>query len=173
MSCLCCGLLAAAGGQLDTIDAGSSKTAMPSDDYFMDIALAEATKGYEEGGVPIGAVLLENERVVAQGHNRRVQAGDPTAHGEMDCLRAAGRRASFRNTVLYTTLSPCMMCAGTIVQFKIPRVVIGDDINFSGNIEFLRSHGVEVVVVESRRCVELMRKFIEEKPELWKEDIAE
>ena len=146
---------------------------MPSDDYFMDIALAEATKGYEEGGVPIGAVLLEDGRVVAQGHNRRVQASDPTAHGEMDCLRAAGRRASFRNTVLYTTLSPCMMCAGTIVQFKIPRVVIGDDSNFSGNIEFLRSRGVEVVVVESRRCVELMRKFIEEKPELWKEDIAE
>jgi cytosine deaminase len=160
-------------GQLDTIDCSSSQTIMPSDDYFMDIALSEATKGYEEGGVPIGAVLTEDGQVIARGHNRRVQAGDPTAHGEMDCLRAAGRRVSYRNTVLYTTLSPCMMCAGTIVQFKIPRVVIGDDNNFSGNIDFLRGRGVEVVVVQSRRCVELMRRFIEEKPELWNEDIAE
>jgi cytosine/creatinine deaminase len=146
---------------------------MPSDADYMDVALAQATKSYKEGGLPIGAVLLENGDIVAQGHNRRVQEGDPTAHGEMDCLRAAGRRSSYRSTVLYTTLSPCMMCAGTIVQFKIPRVVIGDTVNFGGNIEFLRGQGVEVVVLETPGCVALMRKFIAEKPELWNEDIAE
>jgi cytosine deaminase len=146
---------------------------MPPDDHFMDVALAEAWKGYGEGGLPIGAVLTEGGRIVAQGHNRRVQAGDPTAHGEMDCLRAAGRRVTYRNTVLFTTLSPCMMCAGTIVQFKIPRVVIGENVNFGGNIEFLRERGVEVVVLESPGCIELMRRFIAEKPGLWNEDIAE
>lgn len=139
----------------------------------MDVALAEAWKSYGEGGLPIGAVLTEGGQIVAQGHNRRVQAGDPTAHGEMDCLRAAGRRVTYRNTVLFTTLSPCMMCAGTIVQFKIPRVVIGENVNFGGNIEFLRERGVEVVVLESPGCIELMRRFIAEKPGLWNEDIAE
>jgi cytosine deaminase len=146
---------------------------MASDDHFLDIALGQAQKSYEEGGLPIGAVLSENGGLVARGHNRRVQTGDPTAHGEIDCLRAAGRRASYKSTVLYTTLSPCMMCAGTIVQFKIPRVVIGDDVNFSGNIDFLRSHGVEVVVHRSSGCIELMGRFIAEKPALWSEDIAE
>ena len=139
----------------------------------MDVALAEAWKSYGEGGLPIGAVLTEGGQIVAQGHNRRVQAGDPTAHGEMDCLRAAGRRVTYRNTVLFTTLSPCMMCAGTIVQFKIPRVVIGENVNFGGNIEFLRARGVEVVVLESPGCIELMRRFMAEKPGLWNEDIAE
>ena len=146
---------------------------MALDDHFLEIALAQARKSYEEGGLPIGAVLLENGSLVAKGHNRRVQADDPTAHGEMDCLRAAGRRASYKGTVLYTTLSPCMMCAGTIVQFKIPRVVIGDDVNFPGNIDFLRAHGVEVVVHKSPGCIELMGRFIAEKPALWNEDIAE
>ena len=139
----------------------------------MDVALAEAWKSYGEGGLPIGAVLTEGGQIVAQGHNRRVQAGDPTAHGEMDCLRAAGRRVTYRNTVLFTTLSPCMMCAGTIVQFKIPRVVIGENVNFGGNIEFLRARGVEDVVLESPGCIELMRRFMAEKPGLWNEDIAE
>lgn len=139
----------------------------------MEVALSQARKSYDEGGLPIGAVLVEDGRIIGEGHNRRVQGGDPTAHGEMDCLRAAGRRPSYRNTTLYTTLSPCMMCAGTIVQFKIPRVVIGDTTNFRGNIDFLRSHGVEVLVLEIPGCIELMSRFIAEKPTLWREDIAE
>lgn len=139
----------------------------------MEVALSQARKSYDEGGLPIGAVLVEDGRIIGEGHNRRVQGGDPTAHGEMDCLRAAGRRPSYRNTTLYTTLSPCMMCAGTIVQFKIPRVVIGDTTNFRGNIDFLRSHGVEVLVLEIQGCIELMSRFIAEKPTLWREDIAE
>lgn len=145
---------------------------MVTDDHFLEIALGQARKSYEEGGLPIGAVLVENGSLVAQGHNRRVQASDPTAHGEMDCLRAAGRRASYKGTVLYTTLSPCMMCAGMIVQFKIPRVVIGDEVNFIGNSDFLRAHGIEVVVRSSPQCVELMSRFIAEKPALWREDIV-
>lgn len=126
-----------------------------------------------EGGLPIGAVLVEGERTVASGHNQRIQRGDPTAHGEMDCLRAAGRRSSYRNTTLFTTLSPCMMCAGTIVQFKIPRVVVGEDRNFQGNLSFLRERGVTVSVLDSMPCFELMRSFIREHPEIWNEDIAE
>ena len=139
----------------------------------MAIAFQEAQKSFDEGGLPIGAALIEKGVVVAKGHNRRVQSGDPTAHGEMDCLRAAGRRNSYRDTMLFTTLSPCLMCAGTIVQFKIPCVVIGDTLNFSGNVDWLRSRGVEVVVRESPACVALMRRFIAEKPALWREDIAE
>ena len=103
----------------------------------MRVALEEAQRGYDEGGVPVGSVLVENGRLVAQGHNRRVQEGDPIAHGEMDCLRRAGRRPHYRNTILYTTLSPCMMCTGTILQFGIPRVVVGERTNFEGNCDFL------------------------------------
>src|SRR6476661_346877 len=123
-------------------------------------AFTQAKKSYDEGGLPIGAVMVENGAIIASGHNRRVQDGDPIAHGEMDCLRSAGRRTSYRETVLYTTLSPCMMCSGSIVHFKIPRVVIGEDVNFTGNVEFLRSHGVEVTVLHSAPCIELMQRFI-------------
>ena len=144
-----------------------------ADREFMRLALDEARQGYDEGGVPVGSVLVENGRVVAQGHNRRVQEGDPIAHGEMDCLRAAGRRRGYRRTTLYTTLSPCMMCAGTIVQFGIPRVVVGENATFGGNEEFLRSRGVEVVVLGDRRCEALMRRFQAERPDVWNEDIME
>jgi creatinine deaminase len=144
-----------------------------TDHSFLCEAIAEAEQGFAEGGVPIGAVLVEEGRVVARGHNRRVQQGDPIAHGEMDCLRQAGRRASYRGTTLYTTLSPCMMCAGTIVQFKIPRVVIGENRSFGGNEEFLRARGVEVLVLDDPRCLELMLRFQREKPAVWAEDIAE
>jgi creatinine deaminase len=136
-------------------------------------AIAEAEKGAAEGGVPIGAALVESGRVIAVGHNRRVQNGDPIAHGEMDCLRNAGRRASYRDLTLVTTLSPCMMCSGTIVQFKIGRLIIGENRTFGGNEEFLRSHGIEVQVVHDERCVELMRRFQTDHPDLWREDIAE
>src|SRR5262245_24997798 len=114
------------------------------DASFMRLAYEQAKKSYDEGGLPIGAVMVEDGRVLAAGHNRRVQDGDPTAHGEMDCLRRAGRRARYDRVTLYTTLSPCMMCSGTILQFGIPRVVIGEDRNFPGNPQFLAAHGVEV-----------------------------
>ncbi len=140
---------------------------------FMRLALEEAWTGVNEGGLPIGAVLVRNDEIVARGHNRRVQEGDPIAHGEMDCLRKAGRQASYRDTVLYTTLSPCMMCSGTIVQFKIPRVVIGENVNFGGNEDFLSSQGVDVEILNDAACIDLMGNFIQEHPELWNEDIAE
>ena len=145
---------------------------MGGDTPFVLQALEQAQKSYDEGGLPIGAVLVERGVAIARGHNRRVQQGDPTAHGEMDCLRHAGRRRSYRDMVLYTTLSPCMMCAGTIVQFKIPRVVIGEDVNFAGNVAFLRSRGVEVTVLHSEPCIELLARFIAEHRALWLEDIA-
>ncbi len=148
--------------------------ASPADDNgFMRLALEQALKSYNEGGLPIGAVMIEAGEVIARGHNRRVQDGDPTAHGEMDCLRRAGRRSRYDGVTMYTTLSPCMMCAGTIVQFRIPRVVIGENRNFGGNEDFLRSHGVEVVVLDDEKCTALMARFIAERPEIWNEDIGE
>ncbi|UWQ42687.1 nucleoside deaminase [Leisingera aquaemixtae] len=143
------------------------------DKRLLRIAYEEAKAGFDEGGCPIGSVLARGGQVVAQGRNQRVQKGDPIAHGEMDALRKAGRQTSYRDTVLYTSLSPCMMCSGTIVQFGIPRVVIGDTQNFGGNEEFLRARGVEVVIAEDPDCIALMQRFIREKPELWAEDIAE
>lgn len=142
------------------------------DVLHMQAAYQQALKSYNEGGLPIGAVMVENGAIIAMGHNRRVQSGDPTAHGEMDCLRAAGRRSRYGNITLYTTLSPCMMCAGTIVQFGIPRVVVGEDRNFKGNIDFLVSHGIDVRLLNDPDCERLMAKFIAEQPTLWDEDIA-
>lgn len=141
---------------------------------FLDAAFAEAQKSYDEGGLPIGAVLVDSGgQVIGRGHNQRVQKGSPILHGEMDCLENAGRRASYRDTTLYTTLSPCMMCSGTIIQFGIPRVVIADVENFAGDVPFLQSRGVEVAVVPHAPSMTLMRRFLAEKPELWREDIAE
>jgi len=147
----------------------------PSDEHrkFMALAYAEAKTGYDEGGLPIGAVMVEDGAVVGAGHNRRVQEGDPIAHGEMDCLRRAGRRRHYKNVTLYTTLSPCMMCSGAIVQFDIPRVVVGEDKNFAGNIGFLVERGVEVALLQDPDCIALMGRFIREHPEIWNEDIAE
>jgi cytosine deaminase len=135
-------------------------------------AVRQARKSLGEGGIPIGAALAEDGRIVAEGHNRRVQQGDPIAHGEMDCLRLAGRRPNYRGTMLMTTLSPCMMCSGTIVQFGIPKVIIGENRNFGGNEDFLRSRGVDVIVLDDPACVEMMQAFITSHPELWNEDIA-
>jgi cytosine deaminase len=130
-----------------------------------------ALQGYLEGGCPIGAVLAADDgTVLGEGYNRLVQEGNPILHGEMSALRAAGRLRSRKNTMLYTSLSPCMMCAGTIVQFKIPRVVVGDTVNSPGNVAFLRARGVEVEVVDDPDSIELVRKFRTEKPELWLED---
>ncbi len=144
-----------------------------TDRKFLRIAYEEALAGFNEGGCPIGSTLAQGETLIAQGRNQRVQGGDPIAHGEMDCLRKAGRRPNYKGTTLYTTLSPCMMCSGTIIQFAIPRVVIGDATNFPGDVEFLRSRGVEVIVEEDADCLALMARFIREKPTLWAEDIAE
>jgi cytosine deaminase len=140
---------------------------------FMTVAYECAVKGYEEGGLPIGAVLVRDGQILARGHNQRVQKSDPIAHGEMACLRAAGRQRTYRDTVLYTTLAPCMMCTGTIIQFKIPKVVVGESVNFPGNKKLLADFGVEVIDLNDRRCIALMEKFIREKPDLWNEDIAE
>ena len=144
-----------------------------TDNKMLRIAYEEAKAGFDEGGCPIGSVLERAGKVVAQGRNQRVQKGDPIAHGEMDALRKAGRQSTYRDTTLYTSLSPCMMCSGTIVQFGIPRVVIGEAVNFGGNEDFLRTRGVEVIVDNAQDCIDLMDKFIKEKPELWAEDIAE
>jgi cytosine deaminase len=139
---------------------------------YLRLAYEQAQKSYDEGGLPIGAVIVRDDVVLAAGHNRRVQDGDPTAHGEMDCLRRAGRQRRYQDVTLYTTLSPCLMCAGTIVQFGIPRVVVGEKRNFPGNVEFLRSYGVDVRVLNDELCERLMARFIAERPELWDEDIA-
>ena len=144
-----------------------------TDRRMLRIAYEEARAGFDEGGCPIGAVLARGGRAIARGRNRRVQDGDPIAHGEMDALRKAGRQRTYRDTTLYTSLSLCMMCAGTIVQFGIPRVVIAENATFGGNEEFLRERGVEVIVADDSDCIALMTRFIEERPELWAEDIAE
>ncbi len=144
-----------------------------TDRKFLRLAYEEAKAGYDEGGCPIGSVLARGEELVSQGRNQRVQKGDPIAHGEMDALRKAGRQKSYRDMTIYTSLSPCMMCTGTIIQFGIPRVVIGENTTFGGNEEFLRSKGVEVIIADDPDCIALMTKFIAEKPELWNEDIAE
>lgn len=144
-----------------------------TDRHFLRLAYEQAKRGYDEGGCPIGSVLAEGERLIAAGRNRRVQEGDPIAHGEMDCLRRAGRQKSYRRMTLYTSLSPCMMCSGTILQFGIPRVVIGEARNFPGNPDFLHEHGVEVLIADDADCIALMQRFIAEQPALWAEDIAE
>ena len=143
-------------------------------DKFLEAALEEARKGYEEGGIPIGSVIVHKGKVIGRGHNRRVQKGSPILHGEMDALENAGRLPAsvYRECVLYTTLSPCPMCTGAILLYEIPRVVIGENRTFMGEEELLRSKGVEVVAVNSAECYELMGQFIREQPGLWNEDIG-
>jgi cytosine deaminase len=142
------------------------------DSRYLENAYNLARRSYEEGGIPIGSVLVSGDKVIGAGYNRRVQDGDPIAHGEMDAIRKAGRRKNYAETTLYTSLSPCMMCAGTIVQFGIPRVVIGENENFGGNEDFLRKYGVEVIIVGHEGCTNLIKKFISERPGDWYEDIG-
>lgn len=142
-------------------------------DEFMKLAISEARKGLNEGGIPIGSVLVKDGKLVAQGHNKRVQENNPILHGEMDCLNNAGRIGSYKNTVIYSTLMPCYMCAGTIVQFKIPKVIVGESKTFSGAREFMEQHGVEVIDLDLDECKKMMENFINEKPKLWDEDIME
>ncbi|ASN40431.1 nucleoside deaminase [Paeniglutamicibacter terrestris] len=136
------------------------------------IALEQARLGAGEGGVPIGSSIFQNGKLLGAGRNRRVQNGDPTAHGEIDALRKVGRRASYAGTTLYSTLAPCAMCAGSIILFGIPRVVVGEDENFPGELELLRSRGVDVVVIDDPKATALMESFITEYPALWNEDIG-
>ena len=147
-------------------------TPTAEDRRFMGEAHAEALTSYESGGVPVGAVMVEHGEIIGRGHNRRVQDSNPVSHGETDCMKNAGRRPDYARVTMYTTLSPCMMCTGTILQFGIPRVVIGEAKNFAGNIEFLSGRGVEVVLMHDEACIEIMSRFIEERPDLWHEDIA-
>ena len=143
-------------------------------DPYLQAAIDEAKKGLSEGGIPIGSVLVHDGKIIGRGHNRRVQAGSPIDHGEMNCLRDAGRLGArvYRNSTLYTTLSPCPMCSGAIVLYRIPRVVIGENHTFLGAEDYLRSQGVELKVVQDAECVELMTGFIRANPELWNEDIG-
>jgi creatinine deaminase len=143
-------------------------------DPFLDAAVAEAEAGYAEGGIPIGSVIVHNGKIIGRGHNRRVQKGSAILHGEMDALENAGRQPAkvYRECVLYTTLSPCPMCSGTILLYGIPKVIIAENQTFMGDEDLLRSRGVELEVLQDKRCIELMRRFIREKPELWNEDIG-
>ncbi|HRN36812.1 MAG TPA: nucleoside deaminase [Flavobacteriales bacterium] len=142
-------------------------------DQFMQAAIDEARKGLAEGGIPIGSALVKDSKLIATGRNKRVQERNPILHGEMDCLNNAGRIGSYRNTVIYSTLMPCYMCAGTIVQFKIPKVIVGESRTFPGARRFMEEHGVEVVDLDLPECVRMMEAFIAAKPELWNEDIGE
>jgi cytosine/creatinine deaminase len=143
-------------------------------DEFMQAAIEEARKGRDEGGIPIGSVLVLDGKIIGRGHNRRVQKGSVVLHAEMDCLENAGRlrAADYRRSVLYSTLSPCDMCSGTVLLYGIPRVVIGEHRTFRGPEEYVRSRGVELVLADSRECRELMEAFIRDNPELWNEDIG-
>lgn len=139
----------------------------------MQAAIEEARKGLAEGGIPIGSVLVRDGKIISRGHNKRVQEKNPILHGEMDCLNNAGRIGSYKNTVLYSTLMPCYMCAGTVVQFKIPKVIVGEGRTFSGAEVFMKQYGVEVINLDLKECYEMMNSFIEKYPELWNEDIGE
>lgn len=143
-------------------------------DPFLQAAIDEARQGLAEGGVPIGAVLVFEGRIIGRGHNQRVQRGSVIHHAEMNCLENAGRRPAsvYRRCTLYTTLSPCPMCSGAILLYKIPRVVIGENVTFRGAEEWLRAHGVALEIVNDATCIEMMRAFIAARPELWNEDIG-
>jgi cytosine/creatinine deaminase len=148
---------------------------MNDDQKFLQIAIEEAKKGLEEGGIPIGSVLVHNGKVLGKGHNRRVQKGSSVLHGEMDALENAGRQPAtvYKQSTIYTTLSPCSMCSGAILLYGIPRVVVGENKTFMGEEELLRSRGVEVVLADNQECIHLMENFIQQNPNLWNEDIGE
>ncbi len=141
-------------------------------DEFMKVAIEEARLGLNEGGIPIGAVLVKEGQIIGRGHNKRVQEGDPVAHAEIDCLRQAGRIGSYRHTTLYSTLMPCYLCAGAIIQFGIKKVVVGESATFTGAAKLMKSMGVEVIDLNLEECKELMQSFVLKHPELWNEDIG-
>lgn len=144
-------------------------------DVFLAAAIEEAEAGLKEGGIPIGAVIVHNGKIIGRGHNRRIQKGSAILHGEMDALENAGRLPAkvYKESVLYTTLSPCSMCTGAILLYKIPKVVIAENKNFMGEEEWLKKHGVEVEVLQDEKCIKMMEDFINNNPTLWNEDIGE
>ncbi len=144
-----------------------------SEDPFMRAAIEEARKGQQEGGIPIGSVLVREGEILGRGHNKRVQDDDPVVHAEIDCLRNAGRVGSYAGTVLYSTLMPCFLCAGAVVQFGIKRVVVGENESYPGALDFMQDHGVELTNLDLEECKQMMRQFQSEHPALWKEDVGE
>ncbi len=146
------------------------------DKYFamLQTALAEARAGLAEGGIPIGAALFSRDgKLLGKGHNRRVQQGDPSAHGETDAFRQAGRQRTYRDKIMATTLAPCWYCSGLIRQFGIATVVVGESVNFRGGMDWLRENGIEVIDLGSRECIDLLAKYVNDHPDVWKEDIGE
>jgi cytosine deaminase len=163
--------------------AQSAATVSPQErqamDEFLRAAIDEAKKGLSEGGLPIGSVLVRNGQIIGRGHNRRVQHGDPMAHAEIDCLTHAGRQKTYADTVLYSTLMPCYLCTGAVIQFGVPKVIVGESVNFPGgegkwgkSPAFMRANGVEVIDLHDAECIEMMSTFIRQHPELWNEDIG-
>jgi len=141
---------------------------------LLETAIAEARRGLAEGGIPIGAALFDNDgKLLGSGHNRRVQDGDPSSHGETDAFRKAGRQRSYRDKIMVTTLAPCWYCSGLIRQFGIATVVVGESVNFRGGIDWLQENGIKVIDLASNECVQMLAKFIAENPALWHEDIGE
>jgi cytosine deaminase len=148
-------------------------------DEFLQAAVDEAKLGLKEGGLPIGSVLVRGGQIIARGHNRRVQHGDPMAHAEIDCLKNAGRQKTYKDTMLYSTLMPCYLCTGAVIQFGVPKVVIGEDVTFPGgnckwgsSRKFLEANGIEVVDLNDPECIQMMKDFIRDNPALWNEDIG-
>jgi len=149
-------------------------THTPDYHAMLRVAIEEARQGLAEGGIPIGAALFDRDgRLLGSGHNRRVQEGDPSIHGETDAFRKAGRQASYRDTVMVTTLAPCWYCSGLVRQFKIGTVVVGESVNFAGGVDWLRENGVEVIDLESEECVRMLADYIAANPRVWNEDIGE
>lgn len=142
-------------------------------DEFLVEAINEAKKGLSEGGIPIGSVLIKDNTIIGRGHNKRVQEANPMIHAEIDCLMNAGRIGSYKDTILYSTLMPCYLCAGATVQFGIKKVIVGESVTFPGAKEFMESHGIEVVDLSDEVCIKMMTDFIEANPTLWNEDIGE
>jgi creatinine deaminase len=149
-------------------------TLLMTQDPYLEAAIEQANKSLAEGGIPIGSVLVHEQKIIGRGHNCRVQTGSPIDHGEMNCLRNAGRLSAkiYRKSTLYSTLSPCPMCSGAIVLYKIPRVIVGENQTYLGAEDYLRSNGIEVEILQNSECIRLMQNFIRSNPELWNEDIG-
>jgi cytosine/creatinine deaminase len=157
---------------LEPGEAPFPRLAQENRDPFLMAAIEEARLGLGEGGLPIGSVLVRDGRIIGRGHNRRIQRGDPMAHAEIDCLTNAGRQKTYHDTILYSTLMPCHLCSGASVQFGIPKVIVGESVNFAGAPRYMRSRGIEVIDLNDQECIDMMGRFIREHPELWNEDIG-
>jgi cytosine/creatinine deaminase len=141
---------------------------------MLQVAIEEAKQGLAEGGIPIGAALFDNTgKLLGRGHNRRVQEGDPSIHGETDAFRKAGRQRSYRKTIMVTTLAPCWYCSGLVRQFNIGTVVLGESVNFQGGVQWLKEHGVKVIDMNSQECIDMLKTYTDANPDVWNEDIGE